>query len=119
MATGCNIAGIAYYVHCNYTLTAVTQPSAGVTTGSTDETCALKQVAGDFTICTLHGAVHGTYTNPAGATPGRITAFTSASLRLTNAAAGTCPLGNGDIAVLSHKTGTISSANSPSITRTA
>lgn len=123
VATGCAIAGVQMYGHCNYTLTAITQPSAGVTTGSTVETCQLRITSNNVAICSLHGATPGTYTNPSGATPGRITALTALSLRITNADAGSCPLGNNDLAQLTHKTGTITGGTpttlGPIITRTA
>jgi hypothetical protein len=122
-ASGCQLAGLSYYAHCTYTLTAVAQTSPSVTTGSTDQVCTLKLAANNVAVCGVDGSTPGSYTNPSGATPGRITAFTSTTLRLTNVSPNTCPLGNGDPGALTHKTGTISggipTTLGPLITRTA
>jgi hypothetical protein len=98
--TGCTISGSATSVECGYTLTGTTQPTANITTGTADVTCGVYLTG--TKICHIEGNVHGHYINASGTTPGVLTVTPSSNLTLTNGAAGTCPLGNGDKGSLTH-----------------
>jgi len=114
--TGCLLSNIPTHVHCGYTLTGSTQPSAGVTTGDVDVTCDVSQFG--TKICHIAGSDHGIYTNPVSGV-GSLTLTTGGNLRTSNPPTGTCPLGNGDLAHLSETTFRTTSASPPVITRTA
>ena len=113
----CVLSGITTSVACGYTLTGTAQDGTGmgsVITGSVDVTCDVTQFS--TKLCHIEGSTSGTYTNNV---PGVLTIATSNTLTLTNGGAGTCPLGNGDKGHLTHLTFTTTSANPPTITRTA
>ena len=108
--TGCKLAGVTTAITCAYTFTA-TAWAAGppsVTSGVADATCALAQ--GGVTVCHIEGATPGTYTNPSGTTKGKLTLSASNTLKTTNPASGTCPLGNGDPFSLTMQTINVTSA---------
>lgn len=114
--TGCSLGGLAVTVHCSYTMTG-TSWTAGKTTGNADATCFTSQFGA--LLCITEGPIAGSYVNPPSV--GTATLNASSTLRSTNPGGGaTCPLGNGDPLTLTANTAfTITSANSPSITRTA
>jgi hypothetical protein len=118
---GCFFAGTSWTINCGYTLTAQTQPSAGVTTGNLDVTCDITQFGAKLCHIENHNpGLHAQYTNPSGGVGGRLT-VTTGIVRLTNPPTGSCPLGNGDTLHLTHQTFGITSpaGGGPIITRTA
>ena len=124
--TGCRLAGITTSVTCTGSLTGTTWIAGppSVTSGSGDTTCNVTQ--GGIKICHIEGTAPGTYTNPSGGTNGKSTVLASTTLKTTNPASGTCPLGNGDSASITSATATITAATGgpgplhqgPIITRT-
>ena len=81
-------------------------------------TCILRLTATNTPLCHIEGSTPGTYTNPSGATPGRVTVSASNVLTVTNST-NPCPLGQG-LASMTEQTITITSvATSPHINRTA
>jgi hypothetical protein len=77
----CKISGINSYVDCSYTLTGATFASP-VTSGNADVTCRAGFV-GSAAICHIAGSTPGHYTNPSGATAGKLKVTSSASLTVT------------------------------------
>ena len=117
--TGCRTAGIASVITCSSTFTGIawTAGPPAVTSGSLDRTCNLTQ--GGVKVCHIEGQTPGSYTNPSGATKGRLSLAFSTALRTTNGPAGNCILGNGDTLTVTMETMTVSSAgNGPVLTRT-
>jgi hypothetical protein len=110
--TNCVFFSAPTGVHCNYTLTAVSQLALPVTNANVDITCRMYQGATNF--CHIHGSTPAHYINPPDA---RLILTHSNTLRTTNTAAGSCPLGNGGPTTLTQQTWTLTSANPPSITR--
>lgn len=124
--TGCLLSGVATAVTCTYAVTAsswVATPPPAVTSGTVDITC----LAANFgsPVCVVEGPTAGSYSNPTTANGGG-TLLASNTLRTTNTAAGSCPLGNGDALTITSTTAfTITTATGgtgsqgPIITRTA
>jgi hypothetical protein len=114
---GCRLSNIVTTVDCGYTLTGATQDGAGMgstITGTVDVTCDIAQF--NTKLCHIEGSLPGSYVNN---TPGVLNIGTNASgLTLTNGPAGSCPLGNGDTGHLTALTFVVTSAGSPTITRT-
>jgi hypothetical protein len=100
--TSCTLSGQTVSVECGVTLTGTAWDSGtpAVTTGTADVTCGVYLTG--TKICHIEGNVHGHYINASGTTPGVLTVTPSSNLTLTNGAAGTCPLGNGDKGSLTH-----------------
>jgi hypothetical protein len=116
--TTCVLSGISTHVDCSYTLTGAALDGGNVmgsvVTGNVDVTCDVSQFG--TKLCHIEGSTPGTYTN---STPGVLTVATSNTLTTTNGPVGSCPLGNGDKGHLTNLTFTTTSANPPTITRTA
>jgi hypothetical protein len=123
--TGCSLGGTNTGVTCSYAVTATAwtaTPLPAVTSGTVDVTCIVTQFGSP--LCVVEGPTGGTYSNPTAAN-GRATLPTSSTLRTTNTATGTCPLGNGDAMTITTSAFTITTATGgtgsqgPFITRTA
>jgi hypothetical protein len=84
-------------VTCTFTVTATSWVAGppGVTSGGMDGRCT--SLVNGTLLCTTHGQLPGTYTNPTGATTGRATLQPSASLRATGT---NCTLGTNDLVTL-------------------
>jgi hypothetical protein len=90
----CVLVGVPTFMHCNYTVTA-SGLSGGVTSGAADMTCDIRVTASPFySICHVSGSTPITYTNPSGATPGKLTFLTSTTLVVANGDVA-CPLNPG------------------------
>jgi hypothetical protein len=116
----CTLSGQNTYVHCTYTLTG-TAFAAGVTAGSAGVTCVARLTATNTALCHIEGSTPGSYTNPSGATAGKVTINASNTLTVTNSSS-PCPLGTGSGA-LTHQTITVTGGSptslGPVINRTA
>jgi hypothetical protein len=111
---GCTLSGIATTFHCGFTFTFTAQFGTGMgaqITGGVDMDCSISQFT--VPICRAAGSLVGLFKNLTPAVKNFV-----GGLRVTNAASGTCPLGNGDAAQVSSTTFTVTSASSPTITRT-
>lgn len=118
--TNCTLGVSGYGVDCRYTFTASSwaDGSPAVTNGVADLTCGVYLAGTKF--CHIDGEVPEHYTNPNGATPGRLTLDTYDSLLVNSTVFGNCPLGDLDLSHLSEATFTLTSAaGSPIIRRTA
>jgi hypothetical protein len=102
--TGGTMAGSTASVTCTFTVTA-TAWTSGVTSGGMDGRCT-SVVAGTL-LCTTHGQLPGTYTNPIGTTTGRATLVPSTTLRATGP---NCTLGSNDLVTLTLTTFGITNA---------
>jgi hypothetical protein len=112
----CFISGITTTVACGYTLT--TSSTASPFTGNADVTCDVTQFG--VPICHISGQTAGTYHNPEPAgTAGKLTLSHSSTLRVGNAGTTHCILGTNDPTTLTAQTFTTTSANPPTIVRTA
>jgi hypothetical protein len=114
---GCLLSGIATGVDCGFTQTATSQDGTGMgsrVTGSIDITCGVYQFG--TKICHLEGTASGG-TGYVNNTPGVLNGPTTI-LRLTNGSSGTCPMGSNDNGDVTPQVYTVTSANSPTITRT-
>src|SRR5207237_432857 len=118
--TGCTSASVPSPTHCTYDLTAMTQPSAGVTRSIVDMTCSVYQAS--TKVCDITGQVHGTYTNPTGAVAGKLTLLAPGTMR-TGAGCAAFLGGSNEPMVWSHQTFTVTGGSpttlGPIITRTA
>lgn len=124
--TGCLLSGVSTAVACTYAVTAtswVASPPPAVTSGTVDITCLATHFGSP--VCVVEGPIGGSYSNPTTGN-GRATLLASSTLRTTNTAGGTCPLGNGDALTVTSTTAyTITAASGgsgsqgPVITRTA
>jgi hypothetical protein len=118
--SGCVSGGVPSPTHCTYDLTATTQPS--FTTGVADVACAVYQF--NSKVCDITGQVHGTYTNPSGATGGKLALLAPGALR-TGAACAAGIGGPNEPATLTSQTFTVTTGSGgtgtlgPIITRTA
>ena len=119
---GCRLLSLNAHMHCHVGLTGTTF-SAGVTSGSADVTCSVYQAG--VNVCHIFGSTAVSYTNPNGATAGRISIPVANTLVTSNPASGTCPLGNGERVSLTAQTITVTSGTGgsgtlgPIINRTA
>ena len=107
--TNCLLGGASATVHCNYTLTALSQhhvTAPFVITGLADAHCVALVFGAPA--CTITGSTAATYTNPVGMTPGKLTLVHSSTLRVHNPpGGGTCLLGNNVAATLTSQTFTV------------
>jgi hypothetical protein len=78
---GCKALGPNWYVDCSYTLTG-TLFASPVTNGNLDMTCRAG-FTGAGPICHIAGSTPAHYTNPNGATAGKLTLTASASLTVS------------------------------------
>lgn len=118
--TGCTLGVTGYAVDCEYALitTSWTDLTADITHAVASLTCGV--FLQGTQVCHLVGVLQERYTNPSGATPGKLTIATGGGLTAFNGGVVTCPLGNGDRGHTSEFTFTLTSAaGSPVITRTA
>ena len=111
--TGCTLGGAPAHQSCTYTFTGSSQAS-GVTSGTIDMTC-------DYFVfgvpaCHIAGTNPGSYTNPVGATKGKLTlAHSNGTLRAFNPPGGTCLLGNNVALTRTTQTLGITTANGPGL----
>jgi hypothetical protein len=123
VGTVLTISGTATFTGCTLGTTATvsckkkwTFFNSGPLSVGVDVSCDIYQFG--TKICGVAGSVSGIYTNPTGATPGKLALNTGGSLTLSNGTSGTCPLGPGEASHLSALTFNVSSGSSPIITRT-
>jgi hypothetical protein len=91
----CSLAGQNTFLHCDLRLTG-SLFSAGVTAGSLDLTCDAKLTASPTVgLCHFSGSVPVSFTNPFGATKGKVTLTASNTLVVSNYNTTSCPLGTG------------------------
>lgn len=112
--TGCTVAGSPWTLDCSYVMTGTAQDGVGmgsIITGTTDITC--DSYSSNVKLCHAGGTINGSYSNTV---PAAATLNTGGSVIYRGA---NCPVGDGDLAHLSPKTSNSTSANPPTITRTA
>ena len=122
---GCRLAGITSQMHCHFTATGTPfhLSTPRMTTNILHIDCVVN--AQGIPVCKVEGQTSGSYANPSGATAGRFSIPASNTVRTTNPASGTCPLGNGDTASLTAQTHTVTNGTGgtgtlgPIINRTA
>jgi hypothetical protein len=114
----CSWVGQSMFVHCNYTLTGNAH-SAGISIIVADLTCDERLTAAPAnSLCHISGSTGGTYSNPSGTTPGRITWFATSSLVVSNGNV-SCPFGTGNGSWTEWTLSFTSVAESPVFTRDA
>jgi hypothetical protein len=112
----CFISGIPTSIDCGFTLT--TSSTASPFHGNLDMTCTVTQFA--MATCQISGQTTVDYHNPASASqPGRLTLSASTTLRIGNRGTNHCIYGTNDPFNLTVQTFTTTSANPPTLVRTA
>jgi hypothetical protein len=111
--TGCTLSGQSIGFECGYTFTGTSWVAGtpAVTSGNFDLTCGW--YLSGTKVCHIEGSIPAHYTNPNGATSGKLVTTTSTNVFVTNGPVSSCLLGNGDAVHLTALTFNISDTVQP------